>query len=141
MDYVMNLPRTALLIAAFVLLLIVIWPGIRDLWFGIYATFSRSGFVSVTGDLLIYAVLFGIIAWAALQFSANLADGYMDGRPVRFIGPVQVATSDAANADGAKLAQLLSINLSAIALNAERSLPSGPEFSLFRKKPGIQTAS
>lgn len=132
MDHVANVLRPACLLAALVLLLVAFWPGVRSVGSGIYATYGRSGLVSVTGDLLVYAVLFGIIAWAAVQLGVNLKDNYVRGRAVTLIAPVQTGTSDTGNAEGVKLAQILSANLSAIAVSAELSLPSEAEFKLFR---------
>jgi len=128
----MNLPRPVWLVAAFGLLLIAAWPDVRGFRNGIYAAYGRTGFASVAGDLLVYAVLFGVLVWAAVQLSANLADDYIAGRLATLIAPIQLDTSDPGNAEGMKLAQILSANLSAIAASAERSLPSNDEFTSFK---------
>jgi hypothetical protein len=77
-------------------------------------------------------VLFGIVAWAAVQLAVNLADDYIAGRSVTIVAPVHIGTSDVGNVQGMKLAQILSADLSAIAVSAERSLPSDAEFKSFR---------
>lgn len=132
-DYVVSMSRTIYIFVALVLVLIAIWPSLGDLGSGIYTTYARNGFVSVAGDLFIYVVLFGIILWAAVQLGTNLVENYVSGRPVTLIAPIRIGAPDAENAEGVKLAQILSADLSILAVSAERSVPSTPEFDLFKK--------
>ncbi len=131
-----DLPGSLFLALAGLMALVILRPGLGSLARGIQAAYGRSGLIPVAGDLLVYTMLFAILAWATAQLSLNLIDNYVPERPVALIAPVEIGSADKDNAEGVRLAKLLSANLSSIAVSAERSVPTDEEFQRFK---GSQT--